>query len=220
MGIEDDHLDVRHREVPMTRTVGPILCAILIGACTGADDPPYDRDHTFALIDRFDTQRTVDLPFVRVATGQWIRDDNGNPKTQHRFGFLQNGGGSTFTICYLDLRREMLTATPASTPEHERVVHERWDIAQYAREVGKDLTEPDDGGTRYYMSPSTPMDPRGEALILARACARRGLENEVEELFDAVGSVEEARNELADGLLVHLDMDSADLACTPETGPS
>jgi hypothetical protein len=189
------------------------VCSSANGASAG-DRPLSNRDRIIALIDRFDSLKTEDLAFVRVATGSWLRYDDGTPENRYRFGFLEDGGKPTFTVRYLDLTRETLKATPEGTPEHERVGHEPWDIAQYARDVAKGLAEPDDWGPGYYMSPSAPLGPRAEALLLARACARRGLKKEVEELFDAIGSLKEALSDLADGFRVLLAMEFADPTLT------
>ncbi len=202
----------------MTRTRIAILCWLAVsGSADGAgdgDSPLGERDRIFALIDRFDSLKTEDLPFVRVATGRWTAYGDDPPENQYRFGFLEDDAKPTFAVRYLDLTRETLRATPEGTPEYERVGYEPRDMAQHARDVAKGFAVPDDCRPRYYLSPSAPMDPRGEALLLARACARRGLKNEVETIFKAVGSVEEAISELADGFRVLLSMDFADATLT------
>lgn len=202
----------------MTRTLIALLCWLAVSGCAdgagGGDRPISGRDRIFALIDRFDSLKTEDLPFVQVATGCWAAYGDDAPENQYRFGFLEDGGKPTFTVRYLDLTRETLKPTPEGTPEYERVGYELRDMAQHARDVAKSFAEPDDCGPRYYLSPSAPMDPRGEALLLARACARRGLKSEVETILKAVGSVEEAIDELADGFRVLLSMDFADATLT------
>lgn len=198
--------------------VGLGVLGILVGYCAdwgrSTDATPIGRGNIFALIDRFDSQKTQDLPFVRVATGQWMRHGDSAPKNRYRFGFLGKEGSGTFTVRYLDLTRETHKATPEDTPEHERVRYEPWDMAQCARDLAKGLAEPDDLSRRYYMSPSAPMHPRAEALLLARACGRRGLESEVERLVGAVGPAQRALSELADGFRVLLSLDFANPALT------
>lgn len=54
------------------------------------------------------------------------------------------------------------------------------------------------------------MHPAAEALLMARACARRGLDDAVNTLHDAVGDLARATEQIASGLYHHLCINFAD----------
>jgi hypothetical protein len=80
----------------MMRTWIAILCGVAVSGCANGaragERPRSEPDRIFALIDRFDSQKTEDVPFVRVATGRWVRYDDDPPTNRYRFGFLENAG--------------------------------------------------------------------------------------------------------------------------------
>jgi hypothetical protein len=186
-----------------------LLAVILL-----ADD--LSSEAAFAQLDRLDSLDTSHLQFVKVATGNWIQYGSDPPQNRYRFGFLVDTQVDCFTVRYLDLTRETLRPTLDGTAEHTRIGYTSQDMAELARDLAKRIApreqrEPD---LDYYMGPDAPMDPRGEALLLARACLRRGLQSESEGLISALGSVAEAYDEVGSGCFHALSMDFADAALT------
>jgi len=153
--------------------------ALLFSGCVSPETRTPSQDDVFALLDAFDPLDTSTLPFVRVATGRWRdqehEDYSDPPRNRYRFGFLVSDDGGRFTVRCVDLTRETLAKTPEGTPEHERVGYEDLDLASYAREFKARLTaEEEPIESRFYLSPDPTMEPAAEALLLARACERRG----------------------------------------------
>jgi len=196
---------------PPRRIASPWLAAVLLAGCTRRPAEPSTPEEVFALLDRFDPLDTSTLPFVKVATGRWCRYDSDPPQNQYRFGFLIGDEGGRFTVRFLDLTRETFSTTPEGKPEHERVGYERLDLVSYAREFGARLVAERDESfpLDFYLRPDRMMHPRPEALLLARACERRGLRAEVQTLFEAAGRISTAVGWLASGLADHLDLDFA-----------
>lgn len=160
----------------------------------------------FALVDRFDTLDTAALPFVRVTM-----TFSGSDSTHHRFGFLLGEDASAFTVRYLDLAQETHLRNPPPS-QRWRVRCERADMAARARALARQLRDHAD----YYLEPDAPMAPTAEALLLARACARRGMRDEVRMLWWALESCDSAVDQFAYGLDHLLRMDFADPAVTRE----
>lgn len=185
---------------------------LLTAALTLADPKPADLKpaEVFKQLDRFDSLATAKLPFVKVATGHWSRYGDDPPANHYRYGFLLSEKDGAFTVRYLDLTQGTLRPTPEGTEEHERVGHTPQDMAELAREFARRLKlAEEDGGFDYYLNPSRPMDPRGEAVMLARACEQRGLKAERELIWKSLRHVEVdvAVGEVADGLANRLVMD-------------
>jgi hypothetical protein len=148
----------RRRFLPAnTLSVSACLIALMVSHAACHEDASTGRERIFQIIDRFDALDTTKLPFVRVATGSWVRFDDDPPQNQYRFGFLQNDEGGIFTIRYLDLSRAKLRSTPKGTEEHRRVGYETRDLAAYARDVARKLVNTEDGESNYYTRPSTPI---------------------------------------------------------------
>jgi hypothetical protein len=163
----------------------------------------YRRFRDFTLLDVFDSLDTSKLTFVKVATGEWVRHDDEPPRNTYRFGFLLKDEPGMFTVRYVDLTRSTLRSTAAGTPEHERVGYEAVEIAAHVLEFIRNMAD-----ERFYVRPDSTMEPRGVALLLARACARRGLKSEMEALLEAAG--EKAMEDVAEGLARQLAIEIAD----------
>lgn len=162
----------------------------------------------FRQLDQLDPLETTKLPFVKVATGLWSKYGDDPPSNHYRYGFLLSEKDGSFTVRFLDLTCDTLQSTPAGTAEHERVGHTPQDMAELAREFARRLKlKEEDGGFDYYLSPKAPMDPRGEALLLARACEQRGLAAERKLIWKSFESAGIARREVADGRANALVMD-------------
>jgi hypothetical protein len=170
------------------------------GAILGPSAPQAE---IFALIDRFDGTDTSRLPFVKVATGLWRqRGSSGEPEVHYRHGFLLSDNDGRFSVRFLDLTEATLTASRMATSEPSRVGFERISLTDHVQEVAKllDLIARDANEPRYYMTPNEPMDPRGMALVLARDLARRHAWEDVNRIWNALGDIPKAREELGDGL--------------------
>lgn len=196
-----------------------ILATVLLSPPDRQDDLTAEEKKTFALIDRFDSLDTSKLPFVRAATGSWIKYDDDPPMNRYRYGFLLSDGEKEFTARYLSLIKVTLTKTPAGKPEHERVGTNAVDMAAHARDYARRVAA---GGGEpykldYYMRPDATMTPRAEALLLARALQRRGLTAEVHALWKASEPRSDADYELGKGFAYGLTLDFTDPALTRET---
>jgi hypothetical protein len=173
------------------------------------------QDAAFARLDQLDALDTSKLQFVKVATGDWVRYDSDPPQNRYRYGFLLDERVGQFTVRYLDLTCETLKATPVGTSEHERIGYTPQDMGELARTFAQRLGKGDEEpGERFYLSPNAPMELQGEALLLARACARRGLRAELEGLWKAIGSISDALDEVGDGQYHALSMDFANADLT------
>jgi hypothetical protein len=186
--------------------VKPLLLSFLAAlpqeSRAAASRPTAEQAEIFALIDRFDDTDTSKLPFVKVATGNWGQRGSREPDVEYRYGFLLSDRDGRFTVRYLDLTEATLTASPPAANGLSRVGFERISLTDHVREVVKvlDAVARDANEPRYYMRPSAPMDPRGMALVLAREAARRNAWEDVDKVWNALGGVSEAREELGDGL--------------------
>ena len=171
-----------------------------------------DLEEVFVLIDRFDPLDTSSLPFVEVSTGRWVSYDDAPPVNTYRYGFLLDDRDGRFTVRGVDLGTEILAATGGGAAEHERVGHAGKDMGAHAVQFAARLAADDSTGNklRFYVTPHSTMEPRAEALLLARACRRRGLSGEAEALVKAAGDLQKALGEIADGLRYQLSMSFAD----------
>ncbi|HEU5311609.1 MAG TPA: hypothetical protein VFV24_09175, partial [Candidatus Eisenbacteria bacterium] len=148
-----------------------------------------DLEEVFVLLDRFDPLDTSSLPFVEVSTGRWVSYDSAPPVNTYRQGFLLDDHDGRFTVRCVDLATETLVATGSGAAEHERVGHIRKDMGAHALQFAARLAADDSTGNKlgFYVRPHSTMEPRAEALLLARACRRRGLAREAEALMKSAG---------------------------------
>jgi hypothetical protein len=172
-------------------TTFPVLAlALLTSLQQDAPQGAAEQQEVFALLDVFDPLDTSKLPFVRVATGEASRSPGEPWQNMYRFGFLLEANGKQFRVRYFDLDRQLLSCTPAGTPEYRRCGFEPADLREFARSMAAGrAAAPDIQGMGHYRSPETPMSERTESLLIARACARRGYQAEV----DALWSIEATR---------------------------
>ncbi len=203
----------------MTDTIAVLLASLALSIPPDApqDARSAEQEKVFTLLDKFDRLDTAKLTFVRVATGASVSYDSEPPQNTYRQGFLLSEDKERFTVRYLDLTQRTLKRTAEGTPEHERVGHTAEDLAAYANRFAGSLEDAAAEGDRrlgYYLSPDLVMHPRAGALVLARACARRGLRSEVQALWKAAGPTSESVDELAEGLDHHLELDFADPGLT------
>lgn len=183
-----------------------IVGALLLGAA--AQVPTPEQQEVFAQLDRFDALDTKPLRFVKVATGNWIQYGDDPPVNRYRYGFLTDEEDARFTVRCVDLTRITLVKTGPGKAEHERVGFEAVDLAQYARVLARRFEDADYADS-HYLRPDATMAPRAEALLLARACARRGLTEEVGLLWKSI-DLTKAREEVGQGLRSQLCMHFAD----------
>jgi hypothetical protein len=112
----------------------------------------------------------------------------------------------------VDLLELTFRSTPPGTDEASRVGFEKVDFRSHARNRPETFSPFDN----YYFEADWPMHPVAEAMLLARAAARRGHFDEVNILWNAKGSTKEAREHLACGIFNKLMIDVADPAITWE----
>jgi len=169
----------------MTLAAVVLALATLLPQDGGRSVGAEERDALFALLDRFDSLDTSKLPLVRVATGLGMRYGNEPPQNTYRHGFLLAAKGKEFRVRYLELDTEVLTSTPAGTPEHLRVGFEPLDLRTFASELVAGLPRSGDLLSRehHYRRRDTPMEPFTVALLAARACMRCGHETECDLLL-------------------------------------
>lgn len=148
----------------------------------------------FALLDEFDSIDTSKLPFVRV-----VRTEGNN--RWERDGFLEETDGKRFRVRYLDLGRDVLEFTKEDF-WRPGIAFEPADMRDAVARAIADAKDRRENGY---------IQPVAELLLLARACARRGMHGEVDALWEQIGSVAEGcRNELGWYLGRRLDLEIAD----------
>ena len=125
-----------------------------------------------------------DLPFIRIGTQYPSREKDETAPISYRYGFLLNQKGEEFTTFYLDLRSRTHRTQPSETDGHARISFENADLAQFAAEQLKVVTEPreHDAWHRFGERLSQP----AEFFVLSWACSRKGLDDVAATVFDQV----------------------------------
>ncbi|HEX6813371.1 MAG TPA: hypothetical protein VF384_17255 [Planctomycetota bacterium] len=180
--------------------VGCLLSSVcLLGVLLTPQEPrgPTEEQRAaFALLDEFDPLDTSKLPFVRVvkAEGNWRKE---------RDGFLEASEGRRFRVRYLELDHEVLEFT---TEDFWRpgVAFEPADLRDA---VASAIADAKDRREKNWSAPVI------DLLLLARACARRGMYPEVDALWQELpgartgAAAECCRLELGGFLARRLDLE-------------
>ena len=156
---------------------------------------------TFATLDRYDPLDTSKLPFVKVT---WPGSDRA------RRGFLLSESNGVATIRFVDLATSRVTTESRPSSQEKPASVERDDITKYAKELVERVNGRGGPDDRYYLHPTETMSPTAEALLLARACARRGLRHEVAELLACLQGLDDALTSVAQGARWQLSIECAD----------
>lgn len=164
--------------------VATLLTLAVLSPLLRTQEPTTAQRAVFALLDSFDPLDTRSLPFVEVTTGQWIGMPRENTR---RLGFLLQADGHTFRIRYLELGTAVLANTRPGTPAYDQVGFRPVDLRACADEFAERLrTRRRDErafASSYYHAA---LHPDTQALLLARACARLGLQEQVDALWGAL----------------------------------
>ena len=169
-----------------------LLTATFLATCPAQQPSPLtpEQREVFELFDEFDPLDTSRLPFVRVVT---TRDG----REWENFGFLQGASGPQLQVRYLDLGRGLHVAHKERRGEpgiavapydmHEAV--RRAVDAAHRRVAG--LYDGFWDGSRVFWS-------MGD-LLLARACAQRGLDHDLQQLWEVLPPELQSRVSLTQG---------------------
>lgn len=135
----------------------------------------------FAKVDRLDPLDTRTLPVVQVLTGTFARANGSPPQAVGRYGFLLGSKGRDFHVRFLDLDRRQLSTSAAGTPAHLRVGFMPVELKEVVHQT---LAELASGRSTLRRGPGLSND--GRLVLLARACARRGMDAEVRRIWEAL----------------------------------
>lgn len=186
-----------------------ILGALLAAAGSGplaAQDAPEplgaDLEAAFVWLDRFDPFDTSSLPYGHLLNGTWWQTTGDLPVGEEIRGFLLADDGADLRFRGVDLhvRRVRRKASPL---RHERVDFEPADPGADARSLAAEFRASLPRRMGRGVDPDHTLPATTEALLLARACARRGLAVEARELAAAVAAYEKGEGPLSlleDGL--------------------
>ena len=125
----------------------------------------------FAWWDRLGYPDVESLRFVRVASANWIQygDDPKTPIYDH--AFLLSADAARFEVMTTDMRVKRFVATEPGAAETERIGFDEVDLEEFVT-TGLDPGTGDQFQLHRWLSPNQSF----RALVLARACAARGLE--------------------------------------------
>lgn len=169
-----------------------LLCALTALADAAAQDDQGRTEQLFAVVDDFDPLDSSALPFVR----QQLADG------ADRLGFVVGDRGGTLRVRWLDFTASDCAPATVSAADPGAVAREL--AARLQRRQQEPLS------WQFTARPGQLMPPLAQGLLLARACARRGLKQDADRLLQAMPPVDEVRSELADGcydwlLVAHAD---------------
>lgn len=186
-----------------------VLLLVLAGATelTAQDDADL-----IALIDRFDDFDCNGREFVKVTSGGTQYEDEFEPNEW--FGFLVDTAGERFTVRFIGLGRQSFTKTPPGTDRLERIDYETVDFEKYADDyVSRLAAVPDEEiQTIFWITPDYVFLGRAEAVLLARYCKQRGLDEVAAELLSEAKRDDRLRPNIAFGLQYTLSLMFADPA--------
>lgn len=130
------------------------------------------------------------LRLVRVAQADWIQWDDDATTPIYDHAFLLSDDGATFRVFTTDLRTKTLTKTQPDVKEVERIGFNEVDLESFVRDGLKTMKaagdeswwdRPDPFGLFRWSIPNHAF----RTLVLARACAARGLHALAHELLTA-----------------------------------
>ncbi len=196
----------------MSSSVALVALLFTFASVRPQDAQDLPREKAYALLDRFDPLDTTELPFGRVSRGLTVISGDAPPRTIFESCFLLRKDSESFTFRTLGGMRRTYSEAPSGPESVVRIAFEPLDLAAYARELAERLTAAKSRGEElaHYVTQESPMSPRAEALILARACARRGVPAEERALWDAAGPPFRAMEDLFEWLRHRLAIDFAD----------
>jgi hypothetical protein len=188
-----------------------LLCLTLVAAAPAPSVQEAlnaEQKKVFELIDSFDSLDTSKLPFVKTKITWRPFAFPGTP--DEKYGFLVNETPDDVTIRFVDLTQQRVAkqgggaSSPTATPYEPTELANYVDIlaARCIRERGERVL--------HHISPEEVMGGAGEGLLLARACARRGLDAEAKRAFKAIQTIDAGIDELARGLSAGLDLEFSD----------
>jgi hypothetical protein len=152
-----------------------------------------EQSEVFALLDKFDSLDTSKHPFIQIT---WSRRDHGGLwKRRHRYGFLLGARGRQFRARFVELGKATLDFPQPDEDASCRVTFKPFSLAAFARGfvaersakleyIEKHPERPVENW--FHLSQSNPAPPEIVLLLVARACARRGLTADMNAVWNAL----------------------------------
>ncbi|MCA9149374.1 MAG: hypothetical protein KDA92_08755 [Planctomycetales bacterium] len=155
------------------------------------------------LMDRFESEETAHLEFVRVATGRWPQAGHARVEDQYKLGYLTVESDGRFSVRYIDGSR--------GDPQVGCVT---LDLVQHVRNITQHSASSNDDQDDLYLFPHALAAPLAEKLLIAHACFKRGGGDEARLLFESIADKKLAIWQLGAFYRDRLTMDFADPAIT------
>lgn len=161
----------------------PLFCSGLLLSAQEPTIPPAEAE-VYALLDELGFADAPDAQFVVVFVGP--RERAQPLESAPIYGELLEAGRDRFTVALLEVGRTTYAIGP-DVPERLRAVVEPVDLSTLAREMVADLRQARERAvSTRWRDAAAPLSPATRALLVARACARRGLHAAAREIQEAL----------------------------------
>src|SRR5262245_27537401 len=93
-----------------------------------------ERQAAFAWFDKLEIPDVKGLPFVRVATGRWEKNNDGVPETIYEYGFLLEDKDGKFRVFTCAARSQSYTRSVGPVAPYAWVTHMPADFPAWAKQ--------------------------------------------------------------------------------------